>query len=148
MYCSCIATSRIHLWWAHHTQSLSVQVQKAVVEANVFSLVSHIWWGVWAILQVCSEIYSDVASFSWVRTLPFYASGAHICFLSLLSRCAQRAVCCLYHITRFDSRIFWPLLPAPEVFTVPHLKHLEHDVYFACLSGSSLVPASVNTCKL
>jgi hypothetical protein len=29
-----------------------VQVDKAVEEANVFSLASHMWWGLWAILQV------------------------------------------------------------------------------------------------
>ena len=31
---------------AHATVSRSVQVDKAVLEANVFSLASHVWWGV------------------------------------------------------------------------------------------------------
>lgn len=29
-----------------------LQVQMAVAEANAFALASHIYWGVWAILQV------------------------------------------------------------------------------------------------
>ena len=37
---------------SHVTVHKSVQVNEAVLEANVFSLASHIWWGVWAILQV------------------------------------------------------------------------------------------------
>lgn len=51
------------------------QVEQAVVEANLFSLASHMWWGVWAILQArYSLIDFDFLDYSQLRWKQYYAT--------------------------------------------------------------------------